>query len=317
MGNTKKSSYAEYTEEELLVVKEKCKKNYLNYPNVIGVGIGLKFVNNQMLEEKLCIQFYVRRKISDSQITKKKLPKFVYRRFKNGSIDYSNKIITDVILLNNLCFTCKAGTVVDVIGESGALTLVFKNKIGNQSTYYALTCAHVAGNVLHTPPINPSMESSCCQSSTIFATTVVNSTDENRRLAYDIALAKISDECSPQPELEINGSTTKIESFLPSEEIRVSMTLECNFPVSNIISAMVSGRRTSLPIALDGVLFTVENLFKIDQEPLKGDSGSLLFDGSSAVGILVARADGFGFFQPLGEAFDHLREISPEPIKCF
>ncbi len=216
-----------------------------------------------------------------------------------------------------MSLACKVGTIVDVIVESGTLTLVFKNKKSDQSAYYVLTCAHVAGNVIQTPPVDPLMDSSCCQSTSNFAVTIVNSTHKNRHLKYDIALARITNSCTPQPDLKIDGSSTKITAFLASEDIRVGMTLECAFPVSNTVSAQVSGLRTTLPILVDGVLYKVENLFQINLSPRKGDSGGLLYDGSNAVGILVAKADGFGFFQPLGEAFEYLNTISPEPIKCF
>jgi len=294
-----------------------CRKNYLHYPNVIGIGSGLKFVNDKLIDDKLCIHFYVREKTRNSELSGRILPKFVYSRFKDGSIDYSTKVLTDVIALKGLSFSCKAGTVLDVIGESGTLTLIFRNKTFDNSKYFALTCAHVAGDVQHSSPIDPSIQSKCCQNASNFAVTIVNSTHNNQHLLYDIALAQISDSCTPQPELEINESQTKIMRFLPSEDIRVPMTLECAFPVSNIISANLSGHRITLPIEVDGVEYQVENLFQIDRTPSSGDSGGLLYNGQDAVGILVAKADGFGFFQPLEEAFEYLKTIAPFPIKCF
>ncbi|ARO87822.1 hypothetical protein EBAPG3_008600 [Nitrosospira lacus] len=284
----------------------------------MGVGGGLKFVKNRQLDEKLCIHFYVSRKIKSSELLRGTLPKFVFNRFDDGSKDYTKKILTDVISLKGLRFACKAGATVSVIGESGALTLIFQNKASDQlGYYYAITCAHVAGDVRRTPPVNPAMKSTCCNNNSNFATTIANSTQENQHLAYDIALAQITDSCTPQPELEIKGASTKIKRFLPSGMIRTSMTLNCAFPASNIISAKVAGFRITLPITVDQVTYQVENLFMIDRTPKQGDSGGLLYNGSDAVGILVAMADNFGYFQPLGEAFEHIKGIFGKPVQVF
>jgi hypothetical protein len=303
---------------ELEKTIEICRKKYGRYPNVIGVGGGLKFVENHIADEKPCIHFYVSQKAEASKLRRGTLPKYVYARFADGSINYSKKIPTDVISVKGLKLACKAGMKVRAIGESGVITLLFRNKAsGETENYYAITCAHVAGDVLRTPPVNPTLESACCDNNSGLGVTVVNSTQNSRHLTYDIALAQITEGCTPQPELEIDGSSVKIKRFLPSRMIRTSMTLACAFPVSNIVSAKVAGFRVTLPIAVDQIVYQVENLFMIDRTPQPGDSGGLLYRDSDAVGILVAVADNFGYFQPLGEAFEHITKRLGKTVQVF
>jgi hypothetical protein len=300
----------------LLRAAEACKRNYHHYPYVIGIGVGLKFRSCRRIGEQNCIHFYVRRKVK-SLASEQKLPRFVYGRRKDGTIDYSRKLCTDVIELRRLRFTCKSGTEIGAIGESGTLTLLFQNRVGGQRDFYLITCAHVAGDVRRSPPISPRITSSCCKTGAVLATTIVNSTHHNETVDYDIALARITPECTPQPERQIIESSVVLSRFLPSQDIRTGMRLDCAFPISNVLSATVSSLRTSLPLVVDGRSYQVNNLFLIDRAPRKGDSGGLLYDDSDAVGILVGMSDGFGLFQPLGEAFSHLQTISPVPIRCF
>jgi hypothetical protein len=113
-------------EKEPLEVLEACRRNYGHYPNVIGIGAGIKYRKRKPTGSKLCIHFYVRKKIKRVG-RRKRLSRFVYARLDDGIIEYSRKLPTDVIELRQLRFACKSGSEIDVIGESGAITLVFKN----------------------------------------------------------------------------------------------------------------------------------------------------------------------------------------------
>jgi hypothetical protein len=305
-------------EQVLIRTLEVSRKNYSRYPNVVGIGTGIKYSNGHPQDNKLCIHFYVRKKVKRLP-RRKKLPKFVYARSDDGSVDYSTKIPTDIVELKRLKFACKSGNEIDVTGESGTITIIFRNRSvsANQSEFYLLTCAHVAGELRRSPPVDPSMRSSCGQMGQLSASTIVNSTERNNAVEYDIALAQIHPESTPQPEHQIIQSSATLRRFMSSEDIRAGMPLECAFPRSNVTRANVMGLRTSLPLAIDGREYTVHNLFLIDQQPRPGDSGGLLYEGDNAVGILVGMADGRGLFQPLSEAFAHLQKISPVAIQCF
>ena len=189
-------------------------KNTLAIPTSRSVGGGVKFAENHIADEKPCIHFYVSQKTEVSNLRRGILARFVYARSADGSINYSKKIPTDVISVKGLRFACKAGMSVRTIGESGVITLLFRNKAsGDTENYYAITCAHVVGDVLRTPPVHPTLESACCHNNSSFGLTVVNSTQNSGHLTYDVALAQITDGCTPQPELEIDGSSIKIKRW--------------------------------------------------------------------------------------------------------
>ena len=295
--------------QALIKTLEVSRKNYGRHPNVVGMGTGIKYSKGHPQDNKLCIHFYVRKKVKRLS-RRKKLPTFIYARLDDGSIDYAKKIPTDVIELKHLKFACKSGNEIDVTGESGTITMIFRNRsVGsNQSEFYLLTCAHVTGELRRSPPVDPSIRSSCGQTGQLSAVTIVNSTEQNNAVEYDIALAQIRPESTPQPEHQIIQSTVILRRFMPATDIRAGMPLECAFPRSNVTRANVLGLRTSLPLVLDGREYTVHNLFLIDQQPRPGDSGGLLYEGDNAVGILVGMADGRGLFQPLSEAFAHLQK---------
>jgi len=296
---------------------EVSRQNYGRYPNVIGVGTGLKYSNGRPQDGGICLHFYVRKKLK-RVAPRQRLPKFVYARAEDGSIEYAHKILTDVIELKRLRFACRSGTEIAVTGESGTITLVFRNRAAiNQEEYYLVTCAHVAGDLRSSPPVDPSIQSACCQRGRLLATTIVNATQQANSVAYDVALARLTPECMPQPEHQVIGSSALLDRFLPTTDIRAGMSLDCAFPRSNIVRANVAALRTSLPLSVDGREYTVHNLFLLDRPPRPGDSGGLLYDGTNAVGILVGMSDGWGLFQPLNEAFDHLQTIAPVAIRCF
>ncbi|MDO8334801.1 MAG: hypothetical protein Q7T35_09055 [Nitrosomonas sp.] len=304
-----------FPDDELNVSLEIFRKRYGKYAGVIGTGIGLKIKNGQLTDE-LSIRVYVRQKINSNELMNK-IPGFVYGRSKNGLIDYSKKLKTDVITLENPGLCCKSGTQLGTIGRQGALTLLFKNKEESSSKLYLLTCSHVVGDLTQCPPTDPIITSSCCSQESFLASTIANSTLKNNRVEYDIAIAELTNKCSNKPELEIEGYTTKIDRFFPSQEIKISMRLDCAFPVSNTLSAIVTGTRTSLPLPINGIERQFDNLFSINMRPVEGDSGGLLFQDSSAVGIIVAKYGNEGFFQPLEEAFFYLKNQSDIPISCF
>jgi hypothetical protein len=308
---------------QVLRASKAAQYNYGRYRNVVGVGAGIKFKGNHDSGTGLCIHFYVRKKIK-KPLRQHKLPRFIYARTRDGAVNYSRKFRTDVIELKNLRFACKSGVEARVIGESGSMTLVFQNKTPQNNRYYLLTCSHVAGNVRQSPPINPEISSECCHSSDLFATTLVNSTHKGGIVNYDIALAELTPECSPQPDCQVVDSPITIKDFLSASDIHPGLRLDCAFARSNIHFATVSSYRTSLPLSLDHIEYQVNNLFIINQQPSAGDSGGLLYDGEHAVGILVAKAGedaegrtGWGLFQPLDEAVEHLQQIAPVPIVCF
>lgn len=303
---------ADLSREVLDATVKAIRARYARYPNVIGVGSGLKFRGGQHVGSTCCVHFYVRSKLKTvpSSIF---LPRFVYARTPDGKIDYSRRVPTDVVELRDLRFAQQSGTEVFVTGELGTVTMVFANLAESANSLYLLTCAHVVGNLRQSPPVDPTIRN---RSGVLLATTIINATEVRGVVSYDIALARLG-VYEPGTALGIAGTQQKLSRFMPSSQIRPGLQIDCAFPVSNVLAAMVVSDRTTLPLIMGGRECIVGNLFLINRTPSPGDSGGLLYSDGAAVGILVGMSDGFGVFHPLEEAFDYLQQLSSIPIQCF
>jgi hypothetical protein len=297
-----------------------CRRVYRRYPNVIDVTWGLKLRRGRRVKGVECIQFYVRRKPGLRALGRARLPRFVYARRKNGTLDRRLRIPTDVVRLRLVEFACAGGTAVEVGIEKGAVTLVFRNRAEIGKPFYLLTCSHVAGDV-RSDAADP-IESDCCKApDSILANPVVNSQQSGGRLAYDVALARLVADCKPK-EHAIGDTGDVVTDFMSPGDIRPGMRLSCVLPVSTgLREVVVHSDRAELPVRLDGAWYRVGNLFSARPAPQDGDSGGLLYDDDRAAGIMVARSsDGYGFFQPLQEAFEHVADLAESEglaVQCF
>ena len=120
-------------------------------PNVCGVSFGSKFSDGQKLVESEAVQFFVTQKIADADL-KRSLPSYVFRRNQDGTVDRSDRIPTDVIELQNLELCCRAGNEISQSPYSGSVALIFRDKAAMDDVY-ALTCAHVVGDLTSTTGI--------------------------------------------------------------------------------------------------------------------------------------------------------------------
>jgi hypothetical protein len=300
-------------------VSEACRRRYRRYRNVLDVGVGLKFKNGTAVEDSLCIQFCVSKKTRSTG--RHRLPQYVYARHRNGSPDRRHRVATDVVVVSNARFSCAAGSQLDAPGESGTLNLLFRNS--DDGLYYLLTCAHVAGDLRQSPPADPRLESDCC-AGRLSAITLLNSIHSGGAVTWDIALARLEARCTPQPVLQVDGSRVPIERIRPRYEIVPGAPVECVAARSGAFAARIASDAREFTLFLDGVEYRVQNLFLIQARLQRGDSGGLVYDGSEAVGILVGIAgedadqhQGWGLFQPLDGALEHLRENCGFPLLIF
>ncbi len=293
-----------------------CARRFGRFPNVLGVGVGLKYTDGQTDGQTLCLQFYVRRKTRRPP-PRGHLPAFILARRPDGSADRARRLPTDVIELRGLRFACAAGSPLAAPGRGGALTLLFRNRAPEAPGRYLLTCAHVAGDVARFPPPDARLTLPRRNGPPLAADTLAHTTLRLGRLAYDIALAQLRPSRPPPPGRRVCGADTELTGFLDAADLRPGRALACAFPVSNVPAARVASARLSLPLALGRHTCLTDNLFLIDRPPRPGDSGGLLYDGPLAAGILVGLADGWGLFQPLGEAFAALQALADRPLRCF
>lgn len=291
------------------------RRSYLGRPGVLAVGWGLKYTGGVEVEGVLCVQFLVRLK---RRRVASPLPRHVFARRRDGSVDRSRRFPTDVIELRGVRFACESGSPLDVVGESGTATLIFRNRAEPARPFYLITCAHVAGDLRRSPPADPEIESRCDDGRRLAAETVVNSIARGERVQYDVALARITRPCESMVEHTVAGSAERLSSFLPAGDIHPGLQLDCAFGVSNLLTTKVASGRYTLPLLLDGDEYRVGNLHLMDRGPRPGDSGGLLYDGAEAAGILVAMSEtGFGLFQPLEAAVRYLDRIHAGAIQCF
>ena len=303
---------------ELRRLSEACRARYGRLRNVLDVGVGLKFEGGAPVGDALCIQFCVSRKTRPRG--RDRLPRFVYARRRDGSLDRSRRVATDVVVVKGARFACGAGTRLDAPGEFGSQTLLFRN--ASDGLYYLLTCAHVAGDLQRSPPVDPRLDSDCCPGRQ-FATTLLNSTHTQGAVEWDVALARLEGACTPKPTLQVEGSGVPLRRIRPQAEIVPGAFVECAAARSGGFPARIASDARSFDLVLDGAEYRVHNLLLLQARLLPGDSGGLVYDGDEAVGLLVGVAgdaagnQGWGLFQPLEGALDYLAARCGFPLSVF
>ncbi len=323
MKATRRSKTASEREPPTLGVLRRtaaaCRRRYRGRGHVLDVGLGVKYRQGRRCDQGLCIQFCVSRKLL--RPGRRRLPRFVYARRSDGTLDRSRRIPTDVVVVRDARFACGAGTRLEAPGETGTLTLLFRN--APDRDFYLLTCAHVAGSLEVSPPADPRLESDCCPGGTL-ATTIAQSVAERGTVDWDVALARLETRCTPQPERRVDGKRAALRRLRATEAILPGAAVECATARSGRFAAVVASDARTLRVRLDRVVHRVSNLFLLEARPLPGDSGGLVFDGNEAVGILVAVAGGdppghagWGLFQPLAGAIAHLETLCGFPLRVF
>jgi hypothetical protein len=299
--------------EALLRARDAAERNYSKHHNVLGISAGTKFKKQTPTDNHLSIQFYVRRKRRPDRIALR-LPRFVFGRLKNGKVDRRVKFETDIIEVGDIAMACGSGSKVKALGETGAITLLFRNKAaGDDGNFYLVTCAHVVGDLERSPPVDPDLESPCREGGALSATTIANSTSDHGEVIYDIALARLSPDVSPKPpDLAVADEALTLKGFFPEERIEPSLDVKCALPASRVRSGTVRSFAATFEVILDGRPYKVKNVYAMDAPVEPGDSGGLIYRDNLALGIVFARStrDGWAWFQPIAGAFQFLQRLS-------
>jgi hypothetical protein len=289
------------------------RRRYGRRPNVVGVGVGTKLVGGAPTDVHDSIQFFVRRKTRSRARTRAPLPAFVWAEGGPGGRTRRRKVVTDVIEVGRVDFACRAGTAVGTTGRTGVAALVFRNKAAAAPGFYLITCAHVVGR-LGNPGVGEQVTGECCGAD-VLATTVAMTGIDRDRVRYDIAVARLTDACTPQPDCEVSGEPgSAVRRFVKGAAIRAGTTVRLALRGErNLTGGVVS----VAALEVGGVL--VENLCLTNIAVRFGDSGSLAYRDDAAIGILVARSatDGLGWFQPLGDALAYACEKGGIDVRCF
>ena len=324
--NRKTSTYEDALNQELIRAKRAARRLYRNYPNVVGISTGTKYVKSAATDDHTSIQFYVRGKGFPKNRKRKELPRFVYGRFKNGKVNRKLRFTTDVIEVGRVRMVCGAGSPISssigLTRQDGTITFLFKNKTKADNNYYVVSCAHVIGDIDGQSDIPVELESECRPGITPFATTIFSSVENHNLVEYDIAIARINSACLPLPDLKIMGTDASIRSFMPKDQIIPSLPVSCMMPVSNAESGVVSSYGGWVKIEYRKRIYEVENawMVKADSRVREGDSGGLIYDGNTAIGIVFAASKsggGWAWFHPLIDAFEYVRKNANMELKAF
>lgn len=313
-------------EAELIRAKRAARRLYRNYPNVVGISTGTKYVDSVATDNHASIQFYVHKKGLLQTRGGKTLPRFIYGRFKNGRVNRKLKFTTDVIEVGRVRMVCGAGSVISssigLTRQDGTMTFLFKNKAKDDHHYYVVSCAHVIGDIDAQRGLPVELGSECRPGITPFATTVFSSVENHHLVEYDIAIARVNSACLPLPDLKIMGTDVRIRSFMRRDQIIPSLPLSCMMPVSNAESGVVGSRGGWVRIAYKKRIYEVENawMVKVDRRVREGDSGGLIYRGSTAIGVVFAASKsggGWAWFHPLIDAFEYVRQNADMELKVF
>ena len=292
-------------------------RRYRSLPEVVGVGPGLR-VQGGVETGELCVQFLVRRKRARPR---RPVPRFVYARDQRGAVDHHLKFPTDVIEVGQPELACGGGAPLVADFEDGTITLIFRNRAeSGNNAWYLLTCAHVASDLIDSPPSDPSLLGPSCVSTVPFAQTLKNSLPDRTRLAYDIALARISaearNELGPNGLAALDGLVSedgaRLTGFLDPGEIRPSLEIRCQSGVSGAADGHLSWGPGLVDVLLDGSWLQLDDVYMTDIASQPGDSGGIVFSQDEAVGLVFARSDaGMSWLQPLESAVQHLAGLDP------
>ncbi len=310
-------------EAQLISAANAAAQRYGHHPNVLGISAGTKYRKKTPLEQ-FCVQFFVKKKRRRPK--SRPLPKFVYG-VKDGQIDRSVKIPTDVIEVRKVHLAGGAGSRLIAFGSEGSITLFFRNRTeSSESAYYVLTCSHVVGDLTCSPPVNHEIDCPDCCKVSPFGLVIKNTTSQGEYLEYDIALAKVTpktiEALGPSAlrplDGKVDGGNVVLKSFMEANEIRPPLQVECQ---------LLHGWRTGTIRSFAGTFLTelrgrklrVRNLFLLDVGVVPGDSGGIVYSEDRAVGLVVAHSpEGWTWFHPFQGAVDYLASLDPRlELQCF
>lgn len=297
-------------------------RRYRRMPHVLAVAAGRKSRGGRPTDE-LAVQFLVDRKL---RRPRRRIPRYVFARRADGSVDRSRCFVTDVLEVGRIELACGGGSGLDALGETGSITLVFRDRAASAPRWCLLTCSHVAGDLRESPPVDDALASRDCASAWPFARVVKNEVAAGGAIEYDIALAELGPvavaELGSGKLARIDGRVEggrRLVGFVAREEIGPPLEIEWRGAASGRTSASVTTFELSADVVLDQRTLAVPHLYTLDCPARPGDSGAVVYTGERAVGLVVARSPlGFCWFQPLGPALDHLSSLAPAGrIACF
>lgn len=267
------------------------------HPDVVGVTTSRRIRDGKELAEE-CITIFVKAKVHTELLpAQRKLPRYFNLRNKDGSIDRTKRIYTDIIQIGQVKSIAAGGSGIIVLGENGTITMAFQTD-GDQ---FLLSNRHVLAPHIDQQQAVVQIRDDSGLVSVATLNSYFQTEQENGKEFIDAGLAKV--EASSQTLIQIyaikNGA-----SSLSIKKMRTLKSRETgNFWFSGsqsgvrsgtIMDILVGGGAWKVEYAHLGVIL-VDRLYALKVSAIQGDSGAPVYETSSdgtatLVGIVVATA---------------------------
>lgn len=275
----------------------------------MAIGEGRKWTRKAPTETTAFI-FYVRRKRPAARLGSARVPKWVFDRSPDGAVDRSVRYSTDVEAIGSPIGCASGYRIRRPSIRSGTVTLAFDQMDADgRRQIYAVSCTHVIGHPFSrsfgtTPRVslrNPDQ-------GIVEGVTEAHRSVSAGELDYDVALARLTRGGAGLPLRSIPRIQTRLSRLQAGrigDNRSVSVVAARSSGVRSArVRARLAGPVRGICIKWRGKLVPVDLANLYDARgfvPREGDSGALVFAGSTALGIVVAKHDE-GFF------FHHLRD---------
>jgi hypothetical protein len=295
-------------------------RRYVGRGEVLALGRGRKWTSGSRTRTP-AIVFYVREKKPGAKLGRERIPSRVYDRRPDGSVDRSVRHATDVQAVGSPAAAHSGEKLRRPPVRFGSATLAFDvRRPGQKRRCYVVSGSHVIGSVFSGSfPTDPEIETRLPSGTLARGRTVAHVWERQRHLRFDVALARLTAGYAALPLRTVPRAERGLERLAnaPREGKRLRVV---GAKTPAVESGRVRGKLDSpMPVEFrrggQKVTLRVSNLYDLEGfAPRDGDSGGLLYAGSDAVGIVVARHAGGCFFHPLRRALAHLFERISEDV---
>ncbi|MBW2398787.1 MAG: hypothetical protein JRG80_05890 [Deltaproteobacteria bacterium] len=265
------------------------RRRFLAADNILAIGRGLKRAGSRTLDVPAVI-FYVRKKGPNSHDAGTRIPRMLYDRDASGSVDRSRWFRTDVREVGTIELV-SSGRQCSSSFRKGTASLVFDAPGGISREVYALTCAHVIGDVHRGTPGFSRVKLRLPGSGYARGSRLHQISQRNGRLEFDIAIARLDDQAPVVPLRGVPRDGTSLARFMKPPLPQNRRVKILGYKTGIVKSGRIVGPlHTPVPIAFDAGALLVRNLYVIeDFTPKSGDSGGIVYARDRAVGLVVAK----------------------------
>ena len=200
-------------------------------------------------------------------------------------------------------------------GVAGSIALLFRDR--TDAVIKLLSCSHVISDLV---TANQSFDLSGGGAGCFFqARSLFHTVIENRTLGFDIALAEVHT-IDQFEDAVVSGTGEQLTSFGNPADLDRGTELHCVSRMSGARTIRVESAEASFHdiLIFSGDSIEIDNLFACKGIAVSGDSGGIVYKGSRAVGIIVARAaDDWVLIHSLEAAVEALSSTHGINIQCF